>query len=54
MVATSTTNQVGNEGTIFRYVFWHSVALGAVVGLIVLAYAYPFARAVPHGLVFVK
>ena len=54
VVATSTTNQVGNEGTIFRYVFWHSVALGAVVGLIVLAYAYPFARAVPHGLLFVK
>jgi len=54
VVATSTTNQVGNEGTIFRYVFWHSVALGAVVGLIVLAYAYTFARAVPHGLVFVK
>src|SRR5439155_26670720 len=39
-VATSATNQVGNEGTIFRWVFWHSVALGAIVGIIVLLYAY--------------
>src|SRR6059058_4136024 len=53
-VATSATNQVGNEGTIFRWVFWHSVALGAVVGLIVLLYAYVFPGAVPHGLTIVK
>jgi lactate permease len=53
-VATSATNQVGNEGSIFRYVFWHSVALGAVVGVIVLLYAYVFAGAVPHGLTIVK
>src|SRR5437867_358344 len=53
-VATSATNQVGNEGTIFRWVFWHSVALGAVVGLIVLMYAYVFPGAVPHGLTIVK
>ncbi len=53
-VATSATNQVGNEGTIFRHVFWHSVALGAIVGLIVLMYAYVFPGAVPHGLTIVK
>src|SRR2546426_3379091 len=53
-VATSATNQVGNEGTIFRWVFWHSVVLGAVVGLIVLMYAYVFPGAVPHGLTIVK
>ncbi|HYT72754.1 MAG TPA: L-lactate permease [Gemmatimonadales bacterium] len=53
-VATSATNQVGNEGMIFRYVFWHSVALGAIVGLIVLLYAYVFPGAVPHGLTIVK
>jgi len=53
-VATSATNQVGNEGTIFRWVFWHSVALGAVVGVIVLLYAYVFPGAVPHGLTIVK
>lgn len=53
-VATSATNQVGNEGTIFRWVFWHSIALGTIVGVIVLLYAYMFAGAVPHGLTIVK
>ena len=50
-VATAATNQVGNEGIIFRFVVWHSIALGAIVGLIVLFYAYvPWAKAlVPHG-----
>jgi len=48
-VATSATDQVGNEGIIFRYVFWHSIALAAVVGVIVLLYAYVFPGAVPHG-----
>ena len=31
-IATAATNQVGNEGVIFRFVVWHSVALGAIVG----------------------
>jgi lactate permease len=53
-IATSATEQVGNEGVIFRFVFWHSVALGAIVGLIVMLYAYGFPHAVPHGLTFVK
>jgi lactate permease len=53
-VATSATNQVGNEGMIFRHVFWHSIALGAIVGVIVLLYAYVFPAAVPHGLTIVK
>src|SRR5215510_9932506 len=48
-VATAATNQVGNEGTIFRFVVWHSIALGAIVGLIVMMYAYVFPNAVPHG-----
>lgn len=53
VIATAATNQVGNEGRIFKYVFWHSVALVAIVGLIVLAYAYIFPGGVPHGLHFV-
>jgi len=53
-VATAATNQVGNEGIIFRWVFWHSIALTAIVGVIVMLYAYVFAYAVPHGLTFVK
>ncbi|HXY25623.1 MAG TPA: L-lactate permease [Candidatus Acidoferrum sp.] len=52
-VATAATNQVGNEGTIFRFVFWHSVALGAIVGAIVMLYAYVFPQFVPHGLTFI-
>jgi lactate permease len=54
VVATAATNQLGNEGRIFRFVLWHSIALGAIVGLIVLAYAYLFAWAIPHGLTFIK
>ena len=53
-IATAATEQVGNEGIIFRYVAWHSVALGAIVGIIVMLYAYVFKYAVPHGLTFVK
>lgn len=54
VVATAATNQVGNEGKILRSVFWHSIALASIVGLIVMAYAYVFAKLVPHGLTFVK
>ncbi len=54
IVATSATNQVGNEGQIFRFVVWHSIALGSIVGLIVMLYAYVFPHLVPHGLTFIK
>ena len=53
-IATAATEQVGNEGTIFRFVAWHSVALGSIVGVIVMLYAYVFSHLVPHGLTFVK
>ncbi len=53
-IATAATEQVGNEGIIFRFVVWHSIALGAIVGIIVMLYAYVFRYAVPHGLTFVK
>jgi len=48
-VATAATNQIGNEGMIFRFVVWHSIALGAIVGLIVMFYAYVAPNLVPHG-----
>jgi lactate permease len=51
-VATAATNQLGNEGMIFRFVFWHSIALGTIVGIIVMLYAYVFPYWVPHGLTF--
>jgi lactate permease len=53
-IATSATEQVGNEGMIFRFVAWHSIALCSIVGVIVMLYAYVFRSAVPHGLAFVK
>ena len=52
-IATAATNQVGNEGSIFRFVFWHSVALAAIVGVIVMLYAYVFPQFIPHGLTFI-
>jgi lactate permease len=48
VVATAATNQVGNEGLIFRFVVWHSIALASIVGLIVMAYAYLFPGAIPR------
>ena len=53
-IATAATNQVGNEGLIFRKVFWHSVALAAVVGIIVMMYAYVVPQWIPNGLDFVR
>ena len=53
-IATAATEQVGNEGIIFRFVVWHSVALCSIVGAITLVYAYVFRTAVPHGLQFVR
>jgi hypothetical protein len=35
-------------------VFWHSIALGAIVGIIVMFYAYVFPYLVPHGLTFIR
>jgi lactate permease len=52
-IATAATNQVGNEGVIFRFVFWHSVALAAIVGVIVMLYAYVFPQFIPNGLTFI-
>jgi lactate permease len=46
VVASTATESYGQEGTILRFVFWHSLALAALVGVFVLimAYAAPFAR----------
>jgi lactate permease len=44
VVASTVTNWYGHEGTILRYVFWHSIVLACLVGLLVMlqAYVYPF------------
>ena len=49
VVAATAANLTGQEGPILVKVLWHSVALAAVVGVIVLAYAYLFPQFVPHG-----
>jgi lactate permease len=40
VVASTATRWYGHEGTILRYVFFHSVALAVLVGLLVLLQAY--------------
>ena len=40
VVAGAATNQQGNEGSILRYVFWHSLALACLVGILVMIQAY--------------
>jgi lactate permease len=43
VVASTATNWFGHEGDILRYVFFHSLALACLVGLLVTAQAYvPF------------
>jgi lactate permease len=47
VVATAATNQHGQEGRILRFVFWHSVALASIMGIIVMLQAYVFPWMVP-------
>jgi len=44
VVASTATQWYGHEGEILRYVFFHSLALAALMGLLVMAqaYVYPF------------
>jgi lactate permease len=50
VVASTATRWYGHEGTILRYVFFHSLALAALMGLFVLLQAYVF----PFTLLIVK
>ena len=49
VVASTATKWYGHEGDILRYVFFHSIALAVLVGLVVMlqAYVYPFTLLVP-------
>jgi lactate permease len=46
VVASTATRWFGHEGEILRFVFWHSVALACLMGLLVYLQAYvePFSR----------
>jgi lactate permease len=48
VVASTATNWYGHEGSILRYVFFHSIALAALVGVLVSLQAYvpPFSAMV--------
>jgi lactate permease len=48
VVASVATKQDGQEGSILRYVFWHSLALACLVGVVVLLQAYWLRGMVPH------
>ena len=49
VVASTATKWYGQEGSILRFVFFHSIALAALVGCLVMAQAYvhPFTSMVP-------
>jgi lactate permease len=40
VVASTATNWFGHEGTILRFVFWHSILLACLVGILVMVQAY--------------
>ncbi|EEF61340.1 L-lactate permease [Pedosphaera parvula] len=48
VVASTATNWYGGEGSILRFVFFHSIALAALVGILVFlqAYVLPFCKLV--------
>ena len=50
VVASTATRWYGHEGTILRYVFWHSIVLACLVGVLVTlqAYVWPFTELVVH------
>ncbi|MBC7832063.1 MAG: L-lactate permease [Hyphomicrobium sp.] len=50
VVASTATRWYGHEGSILRFVAWHSIALATLVGLLVLgqAYLWPLTLLVPH------
>jgi len=50
VVASTATSWYGHEGSILRYVFFHSVALAVLMGFLVAlqAYVWPFSVLVVH------
>jgi lactate permease len=48
VVSSSATQQTGNEAAIFKAVFVHSITLAAIVGVIVMIYAYLMPWVIPR------
>jgi lactate permease len=47
VVSSTATRQEGKEAEIFKAVFWHSIVLASLVGLLVLLYAYALPWVIP-------
>jgi lactate permease len=47
VVSAAATQQPGQEGAILRFVFWHSLALAGLMGLLVLIQAYLWTAIIP-------
>jgi lactate permease len=47
VVASAATGQHGEEGRILRFVFWHSIALATLVGVLTLVQAYLLPQMIP-------
>jgi lactate permease len=47
VVSTASTNQLGQEGAILRFVFWHSLSLVCIMGVITMLQAYVFPWMIP-------
>ena len=47
VVAAAATQQAGQEGPILRFVFWHSLILAFLMGLLVLFQAYVWNALIP-------
>jgi lactate permease len=47
VVSAAATQQAGQEGAILRFVFWHSLVLAMLMGLLVLAQAYLWTWMIP-------
>jgi lactate permease len=48
VVASTATNWFGHEGSILRFVFWHSIVLACLVGILVMLQAYVFTGMIVH------
>jgi lactate permease len=48
VVASTATNWFGHEGSILRFVFFHSIALACLVGILVTLQAYVFPGMIVH------
>jgi lactate permease len=47
VVSAAATQQPGHEGAILRFVFWHSLFLAALMGLLVMLQAYLWTSIIP-------